>query len=222
MLESKYLECVKIGDQQWTTKNLDIDHFRNGDLISESKTYQEWIDYDLAGEPTFCYYDFDPNNGKKFGKLYNFHAIHDPRGLSPENFSIPTLDDFSQLIYFLEKENKCEGFKNWIKKYLRLTKRDNVTAGTKLKSDQHWVKWLDVNDENWYDGNGNNNSGFSALPGGYLSDKFKYIGEICSFWCNTGIHGDKTTFEICGAYGGFTNIEVYQKNCGSYVRCLKK
>lgn len=36
------------------------------------------------------------------------------------------------------------------------------------------------------------------------------------------INVDKTIFEICGAYGGFTNVEVYQKNCGSYVRCLKK
>ena len=222
MLESKYLECVKIGDQYWTTQNLDINHFRNGDLIPESKTYQEWIDYDLAGEPTFCYYDFDPNNGKKFGKLYNFHAIHDPRGLSPENFSIPTLDDFSQLIDFLEKENDEVGFKDWIKNYIGTLKRDFIPAGIKLKSDQNWVQWFDINDENWYDGNGNNKSGFSALPGGYLSDKFKHIGEICSFWCNTDIHEDKTTFEICGAYGGFTNIEVYEKNCGSYVRCLRK
>jgi GTP-binding protein len=54
------------------------------------------------------------------------------------------------------------------------------------------------------------------------TDKFKHIGEICSFWCNTSINWDKTTFEICGAYGGFTNIEVYKKNYGSYVRCLKK
>ena len=43
MLENKEFYCVNLGDQQWTTKNLDIDHFRNGDLISESKTYQEWI-----------------------------------------------------------------------------------------------------------------------------------------------------------------------------------
>jgi hypothetical protein len=77
----------------------------------------EWIDYDLAGEPSWCYYDFDPENGKKFGKLYNFHAIYDPRGLSPENFSIPTLNDFIQLIDFLEKENNEVGFKDWIKNY---------------------------------------------------------------------------------------------------------
>ncbi len=90
MLESKELDCVKIGDQVWSTQNLYLDHFRNGDLISESKTYQEWINSDLSEEPTWCYYDFDPENGKKFGKLYNTYAINDPRGLSPENFSIPT------------------------------------------------------------------------------------------------------------------------------------
>jgi hypothetical protein len=32
--------------------------------------------------------------------------------------------------------------------------------------------------------------------------KFKHIGEICTFWCKTGINGEKTSFEICGAYGG--------------------
>jgi len=48
----------------------------------------------LAGESSWCYYDFEPENGKKFGKIYSFNAIHVPRGLSPENFSIPTLNDF--------------------------------------------------------------------------------------------------------------------------------
>lgn len=114
--EPKY-ETVKIGNQVWATKNFDTDHFRNGDLISESITKQEWINSDLSEEPSWCYYDFDPENGKKFGKLYNFHTIHDPRGLSPENFSIPTLDDFSQLIDFVEKEKNEMGFKDWIKNY---------------------------------------------------------------------------------------------------------
>ncbi len=39
-------ESVKIGTQEWMTRNLDVDRFLNGDLISESKTYQEWINSD--------------------------------------------------------------------------------------------------------------------------------------------------------------------------------
>ncbi len=38
---------VKIGTQIWTTKNLDVNTFRNGDAILEAKNKEEWA---KAGE----------------------------------------------------------------------------------------------------------------------------------------------------------------------------
>ena len=39
--ETQMGETVKIGNQVWMTKNLDVDHFRNGDSIIEAKTEKE-------------------------------------------------------------------------------------------------------------------------------------------------------------------------------------
>lgn len=74
------MEEVKIGDQIWMTRNLNVDKFCNGDPIPETKTNEEWIKAGENGKPAWCYYDNDPANGEKYGKLYNWYAVNDPRG----------------------------------------------------------------------------------------------------------------------------------------------
>lgn len=91
-------EQVKIGDQVWMKENLNVDKFRNGDPIPEAKTNEEWIDASLNNKPAWCYYKNDSLNSKKYGKLYNFHAVSDPRGLAPKGWKIPTADDWEILI----------------------------------------------------------------------------------------------------------------------------
>jgi uncharacterized protein (TIGR02145 family) len=91
-------EQVKIGDQVWMKENLNVDKFRNGDPIPEAKTREEWIDAGLNNKPAWCYYGNDSLNSKKYGKLYNFHAVSDPRGLAPKGWKIPTADDWEILI----------------------------------------------------------------------------------------------------------------------------
>ena len=83
-------ETVTIGHQVWTTNNLDESTFRNGDFIIEAKTDQEWEVAGKLATPAWCYYNNDPANGTKYGKLYNWHAVNDPRGLAPEGFHIPS------------------------------------------------------------------------------------------------------------------------------------
>jgi uncharacterized protein (TIGR02145 family) len=80
----------KIGNQVWTNENLNVEHFRNGDLIPESKTATEWEAAGNAKKPAWCYYDNDPKNGKKYGKLYNWYAVNDTRGLAPDGWHVPT------------------------------------------------------------------------------------------------------------------------------------
>jgi uncharacterized protein (TIGR02145 family) len=99
-LESKIQnpEHVTIGNQLWSTKNLNVDKFRNGDIITQAKTVEEWKAADSLKIPAWCYYNNDSKNGNNnFGKLYNWHAVNDQRGLAPEGYSIPTLDDWTSL-----------------------------------------------------------------------------------------------------------------------------
>jgi uncharacterized protein (TIGR02145 family) len=89
---------AKIGDQIWMSENLNVDEFRNGDPIPEAKTDKEWQDALRNKEPIWCYYDFDSANEEKYGKLYNWYAVIDPRAIAPEGWRIPKDLDWMQLI----------------------------------------------------------------------------------------------------------------------------
>lgn len=69
------MEEVKVGDQIWMGRNLDVSTFRNGDPIPYAETDEEWEEAGENGEPAWCYYDNDPENGEKYGKLYNWYAV---------------------------------------------------------------------------------------------------------------------------------------------------
>ncbi len=97
---------VKIGNQVWMTENLNVDRFRNGELIPEAKTKEEWIKAGENKQPAWCYYNNDPSNGKKYGKLYNWYAVSDSRGLAPENWRIPSDKEWVLLVELVYKKKK--------------------------------------------------------------------------------------------------------------------
>jgi uncharacterized protein (TIGR02145 family) len=95
---------VKIGNQIWMTKNLNVDKFRNGDPIPEARTDEEWKKAGEMKQPAWCYYNNDPKNAEKVGKLYNWYAVNDSRGLSPKGWHIPTNSEFNILENYLGDE----------------------------------------------------------------------------------------------------------------------
>ncbi len=99
--DSTTYKSIKIGEQVWMVENLDVVAFRNGDTIPEVKTNGGWDKAGNEGKPVWCYYDNDPVNGKKYGRLYNWYAINDPRGLAPEGWHVPSFDEQKQLNDFL-------------------------------------------------------------------------------------------------------------------------
>lgn len=171
--EKKQAKTVVIGNQEWMPENLNVDKFRNGDIISEAKTDEEWIKGIEEKRPVWCYYEFNKVNESKHGKIYNKYAIEDSRGLAPTGFHIPTEADWQQLI------NSLGG---------------NLIAGSKLKSYDSW-KNCGVGNQNI--SRGNNESGFNAYGSGYLYTNLKIdiIGKTygenvkflerdssCAFW----------------------------------------
>lgn len=89
-------KAVKIGNQVWMAENLTIDHYRNGDPIVPITDAKMWADT-FKKEGAYCYYNNDPENDLKYGKLYNAYAAKDPRGLAPKGWHIPTDDEWRLL-----------------------------------------------------------------------------------------------------------------------------
>jgi uncharacterized protein (TIGR02145 family) len=117
-VQFNYGQTTIIGTQVWMTKNLDVSTFRNGEAIPQAKSDNEWKAFAQAGEAAWCFYDNDPKNGKTYGKLYNWYALNDPRGLAPNGFHIPSDEEWTILNDYLG-----EG-----------------VAGKKMKSASGWSK----------------------------------------------------------------------------------
>jgi len=83
--------------QAWSSTNLDVTKYRNGDEIPQVQNAS--LGYLTTG--AWCYYEYNSANGAKYGKLYNEYAVTDPRGLAPAGYRIPSNQDWSVLIGYL-------------------------------------------------------------------------------------------------------------------------
>jgi aspartate kinase len=91
-------------------ENLNVSNFRNGEAIPEAKTNEEWIKAGNEGKPAWCYYENRSENGRIYGKLYNWYALNDPRGLAPAGWSIPENNDWRTLVKNLKGVAVVTGF----------------------------------------------------------------------------------------------------------------
>lgn len=83
---------------EWTTKNLAVTKYRNGDVIPQVQNPTQWANLTTGA---WCYYENNSSNGTTYGKLYNWYAVNDPRGLAPQGWHVATGGDFYRLTNFL-------------------------------------------------------------------------------------------------------------------------
>lgn len=74
--------------------NLNVDRYRNGDLVREIQSSWDWK---ITRDGAWCYYDNDPKYGTSHGKLYNSIAVRDSRRLAPNGWHLPTKQEFEEL-----------------------------------------------------------------------------------------------------------------------------
>lgn len=91
---------VQIGTQNWSKKNLDVTRYRNGDLIPQVTDSIQWVNLNTGA---WCWYNNDSATyAEKYGRLYNWYAVNDPRGLAPQNWHVPTDEEWNRLIKFID------------------------------------------------------------------------------------------------------------------------
>ncbi|HOZ30726.1 MAG TPA: fibrobacter succinogenes major paralogous domain-containing protein [Bacteroidales bacterium] len=100
-------ESIEIGEQEWMLYNISTDTFNNGDIILEAKTEAEWIKAKNNQTAVWCYYENKSKNGDKYGKLYNWYAVTDDRGIAPKDWHIPTEKDIKKLLDYLGNDNEA-------------------------------------------------------------------------------------------------------------------
>jgi|GEM_PF-649258 len=96
--ENKTYNTIKIGEQVWMSQNLDVVKFGYGEEIPEANSKKEWDRANKDHKAAWCYYDNDPANGEKYGKLYNWWAAIDARRIAPAGWHIPSIEEWTILI----------------------------------------------------------------------------------------------------------------------------
>jgi uncharacterized protein (TIGR02145 family) len=224
-------KTVTIGTQVWMKENLNVSSFRNGDPIPEAKTAKEWQAAGEAKQPVWCYYDNDPKNGVKYGKLYNWYAVNDSRGLAPSGYHVPTDLEWTVLADFLGGESvaggklksangwdnyitggskTCPNCSSWNEEYRK------KTACHKCKNTRN-VPAPEVT----HSGNGANSSGFTGLPGGYMVGVFVGAGSLGVWWSSSERKDSYDVFAWCRRLHSSSIAGLEPKENGFSIRCIK-
>jgi uncharacterized protein (TIGR02145 family) len=185
-------KTVKIGDQIWMAENLNTDRFQNGDLITEVKVDGEW---NLAGnnnQPAWCFYNNDSIYSVEYGRLYNWYAVADTRGLCPIGWHIPSNEDWIELTDILGGDE---------------------VAGGKMKSLNLW------NAPNWF---ATDESNFNGLPGGYRNfvGKFFSFGFYGLWWSSSEYSSINVRSRTLYYTSNNATLDNFNKQNGLSVRCL--
>lgn len=184
-------QTVSNCNQTWMKSNLNVSHYRNGDVIPQVTNPATWASLTTGA---WCYYNNISANGVVYGKLYNWYAVNDPRGLAPLGYHIPTTNEFVEL------ENCLGGAFN---------------AGGNMK-ETGVLHWISPNIS------ATNSSGFTALPGGSLfQGSFVLLGSWGNWWTSSELGMSsafrKTITNDSSSFGGNGDGKVV----GNSIRCIK-
>ena len=191
-----FTNSITIGSQEWTSKNLDVSEFNNGDEIPYAGS-ANWN----GTLPGWCYCNNDSLNGVVYGKLYNWHAINDPRGISPNGWHVPTNDEWTLMEDYLS-DNGHQGYE-----------------GTVLKSSEEWngtnnycfnalpggfSMFFENSDGSWDNGPISCNSGSAALFWTSIEDVNN----------TSGIHGEAYCWRLYDPISMLNDDEISKSTFG--------
>jgi uncharacterized protein (TIGR02145 family) len=177
------MAVVKIGSQYWSQENLAVESFQDGTPITECSSSEQWTVLASANTPAWCYYNFDPSNEEEYGKLYNYYVISSSKEIAPVGFKVPSLSDFNTL---------ASNFGG------------NALAGHKLKNSTNW------NTIRRQSGNGDNQSGFTGNPSGYIKENGELwdFGWSANYWTTTSGSNDAISTRLYWSNREVVNISA--------------
>ena len=190
-------QTVIIGDQNWMAENLKTTRYATGDTIPNVINKEKWLN---LTDGAWSYYKNDEKFNEVYGKLYNWYNVIDERNVCPNGWHVPSDAEWKILADFIIS-NGHEG-----------------REGLALKSINGW------NTFDGLSGNGTDDYGFHALPGGNrnINGNFSNLGKN-GYWWSTSEHANPVNAWSRYLYSNNRNIMNYEdfKNYGFSIRCLQ-
>jgi uncharacterized protein (TIGR02145 family) len=172
-------------------------------VISNHVWTAQNMNYEIESEEndeinSWCY-DNEPENCKKFGRLFTWEAA---KKVCPEGWHLPTKDEWLELF----TEHSCEIEKDDTNSIIYRC------AGTSLKAIDSWD----------YGTDNTNEYGFSVVAAGLMtSGKFKNKGVSSYLWTATAPYEIIATLVTFEYNEDFTRFVLINRNVGLPVRCVK-
>ena len=193
---------VGIGTQCWFKENLRSDNYRNGDAIPGNLTDSQWTSTGsgaqaVYGEGTSTVYQGSSDevaNLATYGRLYNWYAVNDARGLCPVGFHVPTDGEWTVL------ENALGG---------------SSVAGTALKSSA-------ADSPPWDGSNASGWSALPGGARSYGVGYFYGLGDYYGHWWSFSPSGSSAWYRVL--YSGSSGVGRAADDDVRYgfsVRCVR-
>jgi len=226
-IDGNMYHTVKIGSQVWMVENLKTTKYSNGESLPNCSDNNEWSTLNTGA---YCEYNNDQNNGRIFGKLYNWYVVNDVRKVAPIGWHIPSMQDF----YILRDYLYAHGFNDGIHE-----SGDVFTLAKSLAATTEWFTFGDKFPFYYkpylkpnvpgYDLTKNNSTGFTALPGSLRNSNGQFgdelgIGGCGEWWLSEKPDINYNNNTLCLWMGFFDSrlSPMYNKpNEGLSIRCIK-
>lgn len=200
-IDSNVYKIVKIGNQWWMAENLKVTRYYNGDGIPNVTDNTEWTNLTTGA---WCAFGYISGNIDTYGLLYNWYVVDDSREIAPEGWHVPTDEEWKEMEIYLGMSQSEADDTEW----------RGTNEGNKLKSTSGWYS----------DGNGTNESGFTALPGGYRigsNGSYDNIGTYGYWWSATAFSSTGSTLRVLGYNHSGVDRFSYDKRAGFSLRLIR-
>lgn len=215
-IDGNSYQTIVIGSQLWMAENLKTTRYADGEAIPLVEGSTEW-DALTETDQAYCWYDNSSENRDIYGGLYTWAAAmkgmsssdaspSGVQGVCPESWHLPSDEEWKQL-----------------EMYLGLSRAEADADGSYRGTDEGG-KMKETGTDHWASPNtsATNESGFSALPGGYRNPSASFIDKTnyAYFWTSTeggGTYGPHRQLHYESAGIGNYN---HNKYAGLSIRCV--
>jgi uncharacterized protein (TIGR02145 family) len=193
-LDGNVYNTVKIGSQIWMVENLKVMRFRNGDVIPNITSNDQWVNTTSAA---YCNFNNNESLGNTYGRLYNSYAMIDLRNIAPQGWHVPIAKEWETLFSYLGGDTiaggkmKVKGTQYWHFPNTGATNESNFTA----------LPW-----------------GFRVYYTGFF-DWLRYYGL---WWSSTKCYNYLLYYIYMLEYDSKRiEMRAYEPNWGLSIRCIK-
>ncbi len=207
---------VIIGKQEWMAENLRVSRYNNGDAIPTGLSNTDWWTTTQGG---YAIYDNEENLLTGYGKLYNWYAVADPRGLCPEGWHVPTDDDWTEMLNYVIGQGypNVDNNPNGTGSALRSCRQIDSPLGGDCDTSEH-PRW-----DQWHNNQGFDAFGFSGLPGGtrYHQGGYYALGNYAFWWSSEESSSEEAWQWNCFLLNSNVRRNSSDKSDGYSIRCVR-